>query len=73
MVGDDLEERGFSTLPDETWVDPGHGNDTTLGRERPSLPEWRAPQLVNPPTAPAPEPFGDAEEPARTRGVTAVR
>jgi hypothetical protein len=39
---DDLEESGFSTLPDETWVDPGHRNDTTLGRERPSLPEWRA-------------------------------
>jgi glyoxylase-like metal-dependent hydrolase (beta-lactamase superfamily II) len=39
---DDLEERVFGTLPDETWVYPGHGDDTTLGRERPSLPEWRA-------------------------------
>jgi len=38
---DDLEERVFGTLPDETWVYPGHGDDTTLGRERPSLPEWR--------------------------------
>ena len=39
---DDLEERVFGTLPDETWVYPGHGDDTTLGAERPSLPEWRA-------------------------------
>ena len=38
---DDLEERVFGTLPDETWVYPGHGDDTTLGAERPSLPEWR--------------------------------
>ena len=30
------------TLPDETWVYPGHGNDTTIGTERPSLPEWQA-------------------------------
>ena len=39
---DDLEERVFGTLPDGTWVYPGHGDDTTLGAERPSLPEWRA-------------------------------
>jgi glyoxylase-like metal-dependent hydrolase (beta-lactamase superfamily II) len=39
---DDLEERVFGTLPDETWVYPGHGDDTTLGAERPSLPDWRA-------------------------------
>ncbi|WP_433295765.1 MBL fold metallo-hydrolase [Pseudonocardia sp. CA-142604] len=38
----DLEERVFGPLPDETWVYPGHGDDTTLGAERPSLPEWRA-------------------------------
>jgi glyoxylase-like metal-dependent hydrolase (beta-lactamase superfamily II) len=30
----------FETLPDETWVYPGHGNDTTLGVERPHLAEW---------------------------------
>jgi glyoxylase-like metal-dependent hydrolase (beta-lactamase superfamily II) len=29
-------------LPDETWVYPGHGDDTTLGVERPHLGEWRA-------------------------------
>ena len=39
---DDLEGRVFGELPDETWVYPGHGDDTTLGKERPSLPEWRA-------------------------------
>ena len=39
---DDLEERVFGTLPDDTWVYPGHGDDTTLGAERPQLPEWRA-------------------------------
>jgi glyoxylase-like metal-dependent hydrolase (beta-lactamase superfamily II) len=39
---DDLEERVFGVLPDETWVYPGHGDDTTLGTERPSIPEWRA-------------------------------
>ena len=31
----------FDRLPDETWVYPGHGNDTTLGAERPHLAEWR--------------------------------
>lgn len=30
----------FDVLPDETWVYPGHGNDTTLGQERGSLQEW---------------------------------
>jgi glyoxylase-like metal-dependent hydrolase (beta-lactamase superfamily II) len=39
---DDIEARVFGTLPDETWVYPGHGNDTTLGAERPHLAEWRA-------------------------------
>lgn len=39
---DDLEEKIFGPLPDETWVYPGHGRDTTLGAERPSLPQWRA-------------------------------
>lgn len=38
---DDLESKVFGRLPDETWVYPGHGKDTTLGAERPSLPEWR--------------------------------
>jgi glyoxylase-like metal-dependent hydrolase (beta-lactamase superfamily II) len=39
---DDLESKVFAVLPDETWVYPGHGFDTTLGAERPHLAEWRA-------------------------------
>jgi glyoxylase-like metal-dependent hydrolase (beta-lactamase superfamily II) len=39
---DDLEARVFGELGDDTWVYPGHGEDTTLGTERPSIPEWRA-------------------------------
>jgi glyoxylase-like metal-dependent hydrolase (beta-lactamase superfamily II) len=38
----DLEAKVFDRLPDETWVYPGHGDDTTLGTERPHLQEWRA-------------------------------
>jgi glyoxylase-like metal-dependent hydrolase (beta-lactamase superfamily II) len=38
----DVETKLFDRLPDETWVYPGHGADTTLGAERPHLPEWRA-------------------------------
>ena len=38
----DLEQRIFAELPDGTWVYPGHGADTTLGTERPHVPEWRA-------------------------------
>jgi glyoxylase-like metal-dependent hydrolase (beta-lactamase superfamily II) len=39
---DDLESKVFDRLPDSTWVYPGHGKDTTLGAERPSVAEWRA-------------------------------
>jgi glyoxylase-like metal-dependent hydrolase (beta-lactamase superfamily II) len=39
---DDVEQRLFAVLPDDTWVYPGHGKDTTLGAERPHLGEWRA-------------------------------
>jgi glyoxylase-like metal-dependent hydrolase (beta-lactamase superfamily II) len=38
---DDVETRIFAELPDETWFYPGHGNDSTLGSERPQLAEWR--------------------------------
>lgn len=38
----DLETKIFGALPDTTHVHPGHGDDTTLRAERPSLPEWHA-------------------------------
>ena len=38
----DVEHKLFDRLPDETWFYPGHGNDSTLGNERASIPEWRA-------------------------------
>ncbi|GAB2743653.1 MBL fold metallo-hydrolase [Salinifilum aidingensis] len=37
----DVQDRVFAVLPDETWFYPGHGDDSTLGAERPKLPEWR--------------------------------
>jgi glyoxylase-like metal-dependent hydrolase (beta-lactamase superfamily II) len=41
LIGD-VESKIFERLPDATWVYPGHGNDTTLGAERPHLAEWHA-------------------------------
>ena len=38
---EDVTTRLFDPLPDETWFYPGHGNDSTLGVERPHLDEWR--------------------------------
>jgi glyoxylase-like metal-dependent hydrolase (beta-lactamase superfamily II) len=35
-----LEDRLFSPLATETVVMPGHGDDTTIGTERPHLQEW---------------------------------
>ena len=43
---DDVEHRVFDVLPDETWVYPGHGDDTTLGAERPSTSRVARPRLV---------------------------
>ena len=37
---DDLESRVFDRLEDDVVVHPGHGASTTLGAERPHLPEW---------------------------------
>lgn len=34
--------RIFEVFPDDTWVYPGHGPDTTLGAERPELAVWAA-------------------------------
>ena len=39
---DEVSTKIFDRLPDETWFYPGHGKDSTLGAERPSVAEWRA-------------------------------
>jgi glyoxylase-like metal-dependent hydrolase (beta-lactamase superfamily II) len=38
---DEVSSKVFDRLPDETWFYPGHGDDSTLGAERPHLREWR--------------------------------
>lgn len=38
----DVSTKVFDRLPDDTWFYPGHGDDSTLGTERPHLDEWRA-------------------------------
>lgn len=38
---DDVTTRLFDPLPDDTLVQPGHGDGTTLGAERPALAAWR--------------------------------
>ena len=38
----DLQAKVFDRFPDSTWFYPGHGNDSTLGAERSSIPEWLA-------------------------------
>lgn len=38
---EDVTTRVFDVYDDDTWVYPGHGDDTTLGAERPHLAEWR--------------------------------
>jgi glyoxylase-like metal-dependent hydrolase (beta-lactamase superfamily II) len=37
----DVTTRVFDRFGDDTMVYPGHGDDTTLGAERPHLSEWR--------------------------------
>jgi glyoxylase-like metal-dependent hydrolase (beta-lactamase superfamily II) len=37
----DVTRRVFDVYPDPTVVYPGHGDDTTLGAERPQLSQWR--------------------------------
>ncbi|TIC86569.1 MBL fold metallo-hydrolase [Nocardioides sp. GY 10127] len=41
-IMDDLERKVFDRFGDDTWFYPGHGDDSTLGAERPQLAEWRA-------------------------------
>lgn len=38
---DDLTEKIFGPYGDDVAVHPGHGDSTTLGAERPQLPQWR--------------------------------
>jgi glyoxylase-like metal-dependent hydrolase (beta-lactamase superfamily II) len=38
---DDVTSRVFEVYPDSTVIYPGHGDDTTLGAERPHLEQWR--------------------------------
>ena len=35
-----IEDRIFATIPADTIVMPGHGDDTTIGNESPHLQEW---------------------------------
>ncbi|GAA2551810.1 MBL fold metallo-hydrolase [Mycolicibacterium diernhoferi] len=37
----DVSNKVFDVYPDSTVVYPGHGDDTTIGAERPHLTEWR--------------------------------
>ena len=37
---DDVTNRVFDAYDDATVVYPGHGDDTTVGAERPHLAEW---------------------------------
>lgn len=37
---DGVRSKLFDRWPDEAWVYPGHGADTTLGAERPALDAW---------------------------------
>jgi glyoxylase-like metal-dependent hydrolase (beta-lactamase superfamily II) len=39
---DEVSSRLFDALPDVTWFHPGHGDDSTLGEQKPHLDEWRA-------------------------------
>lgn len=41
VLMDEVESKLFSQFPDSTQVHPGHGDDTTIGIERPSLAAWR--------------------------------
>jgi glyoxylase-like metal-dependent hydrolase (beta-lactamase superfamily II) len=38
---EDVTTRIFDVYDDDTWFYPGHGDDSTLGAERPHLQEWR--------------------------------
>lgn len=42
LILDSIDRRLFARFPDDTLVMPGHGADTTIGRERPHFDEWVA-------------------------------
>lgn len=39
-IMESIERELFAQMGDAVWVYPGHGDDTTLGAERPKLGEW---------------------------------
>lgn len=41
QIMDSLEKKLFARLPDSSVVHPGHGEDTSIGDERPHLEFWR--------------------------------
>ena len=41
VSSDDVTTKVFDVYADSTVVYPGHGDDTTLGTERPHLDEWK--------------------------------
>lgn len=41
LLLNDVSERLFDMPPDDTWFYPGHGDDSTLGEQKPHLNEWR--------------------------------
>jgi glyoxylase-like metal-dependent hydrolase (beta-lactamase superfamily II) len=41
LIGE-VETKIFARFPDDTRFYPGHGNDSTLGTERPHVADWRA-------------------------------
>jgi hypothetical protein len=36
----DVKPRPFDVLLDDTWFYPGHGDDSTLGEQKPHIDEW---------------------------------
>jgi hypothetical protein len=42
----DVKPRLFDVLPDDTWFYPGHGDDSTLGEQKPPHRRMAFPRLV---------------------------
>jgi glyoxylase-like metal-dependent hydrolase (beta-lactamase superfamily II) len=42
QIIESIDRRLFASLDADTIVMPGHGDDTTIGAEQPSLDEWVA-------------------------------